>query len=87
LTIRGKRLIPELVPSPEVIKTRLIAAFPDARVEVTDLTGTQDHFQALVVTRAFDGKSRIEQHRMVYAALGELMESHIHALALTTRAS
>lgn len=75
------------MPSPETIKTLLISAFPDARVEVTDLTGTQDHFQALVVTRAFDGKSRVEQHKMVYAALGELMEADIHALALTTRAA
>ncbi|MDP9003069.1 MAG: BolA family transcriptional regulator [Myxococcota bacterium] len=73
------------MPTPETLKTRLIAAFPDAQVEVTDLTGTQDHFQAVVVTRAFDGKSRIEQHKMVYAALGDLMKGEIHALALTTR--
>lgn len=74
-----------IMPSPDTIKTRLLAAFPDARVEVTDLTGTQDHFQALVVTRAFGGKSRVEQHKMVYGALGELMNGDIHALALTTR--
>jgi stress-induced morphogen len=75
------------MPSPETIKMRLLAAFPDAQIEVTDLTGTQDHFQAVVVTRAFDGKSRVEQHRLVYAALGELMDRQIHALALTTRAA
>ena len=74
------------MPSPDVIKARLIAAFPDARVEVTDLTGTRDHFQAVVVTTAFGGRSRVEQHKMVYAALGELMNGDIHALALTTRA-
>jgi stress-induced morphogen len=73
------------MPRPEVIKARLLAAFPGARVEVTDLTGTHDHFQALVVTRAFGGKSRIDQHKLVYAALGELMNGDIHALALTTR--
>lgn len=73
------------MPSLDTIRSRLLAAFPDARVDLTDLTGTSDHFQALVVTRAFDGKSRIEQHRMVYAALGELMDGGIHALALTTR--
>ncbi|HEY8039173.1 MAG TPA: BolA family transcriptional regulator [Polyangiaceae bacterium] len=73
------------MPSPELVRARLLAAFPDARVEVTDLTGTQDHFQALVVTAAFDGKSRVEQHKMVYAALGGLMDADIHALALTTR--
>jgi stress-induced morphogen len=75
------------MPNPETIRLRLLAAFPDARVEVTDLTGTQDHFQALVVTSVFEGKSRVEQHRLVYAALGELMHKDIHALALTTRAA
>jgi stress-induced morphogen len=73
------------MPSPDSIQARLVAAFPDAHVEVTDLTGTQDHFQAVVVTRAFEGRSRVEQHQMVYAALGELMKGDIHALALTTR--
>jgi stress-induced morphogen len=62
-----------------------LAAFPGARVEVTDLTGTADHFQAVVVASEFAGRSRVEQHRMVYAALGELMAGPIHALALTTR--
>jgi stress-induced morphogen len=75
------------MPSPEALRSRITAAFPDARVEVTDLTGTEDHFQAEVVTRAFDGKTRVEQHRMVYAALGDWMNGPIHALALTTRAS
>jgi stress-induced morphogen len=75
------------MPSLDTVKSRLLAAFPDARVEVTDLTGTSDHFQAVVVTRAFEGKTRVEQHKMVYAALGDLMNGPIHALALTTRAS
>jgi stress-induced morphogen len=75
------------MPSPDVVRSRLLAAFPQAKIEVTDLTGTQDHFQALVVSPSFDGKSRIEQHKMVYAALGELMDGPIHALALTTRAT
>ena len=74
------------MPSTETLKTRLLSAFPGATVEVTDLTGTSDHFQALVVAHAFRGKSRVEQHKMVYAALGELMNGDIHALALTTRA-
>jgi stress-induced morphogen len=63
-----------------------LAAFPTARVEVSDLTGTKDHFQALVVAQEFRGKSRIDQHKMVYAALGDLMNGAVHALALTTRA-
>ncbi len=74
------------MPSPKTVESLLVAAFPGARVEVTDLTGTEDHFQALVVAAAFEGKSRIEQHQMVYAALGDLMKGPIHALALTTRA-
>jgi stress-induced morphogen len=74
------------MPSPESVQARLLAAFPNARVEVSDLTGTEDHFQALVVAQEFRGKSRIDQHKMVYAALGELMKGAIHALALTTRA-
>jgi stress-induced morphogen len=75
------------MPSPESIKLRLLAAFPDAQIEITDLTGTRDHFQAVVVSRAFAGKTRVEQHKMVYAALGELMNGDIHALALSTRSS
>jgi stress-induced morphogen len=51
---------------------------------VRDLTGTRDHWEALVVAQAFSGKTRIEQHQMVYAALGELMAGPIHALALKT---
>jgi stress-induced morphogen len=73
------------MPSPDALKSLLLAAFPDASVQVEDLTGTQDHFRAEVVTRAFAGKTRVEQHRMVYAALGDLMQGPVHALALTTR--
>jgi stress-induced morphogen len=72
------------------VQALLQAAFagaPGAHVEVTDLTGTQDHLQAIVVSPLFAGKTRIEQHQMVYAALGDLMRGPIHALALTTRAS
>jgi stress-induced morphogen len=69
----------------EVIRARLLAAFPGAKVDVTDLTGTKDHLQAVVIAPQFGGKSRIDQHKMVYAALGELMNGPIHALALTTR--
>lgn len=74
------------MPDLDVIRARLLAAFPGAQVDVADLTGTRDHFRALVVTNQFEGKSRIEQHKMVYTALGELMNGAIHALALTTRA-
>jgi stress-induced morphogen len=72
------------MPNPESVKAQLMAAFPGADIEITDLTGTQDHFQARVVASQFLGKSRIDQHKMVYAALGEWMHGAIHALALTT---
>ena len=55
-----------------------------AHLQVTDLTGTKDHWEALIVSEAFEGKSRIEQHQMVYSALGELMTGPVHALALKT---
>ena len=55
-----------------------------SHIQVTDLTGTKDHWEALIVSEAFAGKSRIEQHQMVYAALGELMAGPVHALALKT---
>jgi stress-induced morphogen len=70
--------------TPTELKSKLLAAFPDADVKVTDLTGTQDHYQAKIVTGAFAGKSKIEQHRMVYAALGDAMKGAVHALALDT---
>lgn len=74
------------MPTSDGLRARLLAAFPGAKVEVSDLTGTQDHFQAVVVATEFEGKSRVDQHRLVYAALGELMAGPVHALALTTAA-
>jgi stress-induced morphogen len=57
---------------------------PDAEVRLRDLTGGGDHWEAVVVSARFAGKSRIEQHQMIYAALGEHMEGPIHALQLRT---
>jgi stress-induced morphogen len=70
--------------SPEQIQSLIRQALPDSEVEVQDLTGTQDHFQALVISPAFLGKSMVEQHQMVYRALGENMKQAIHALSLQT---
>lgn len=69
---------------PEALRARLDAAFPGAEVELEDLTGTQDHYQARIVSAAFEGKSLVQQHQLVYAALGEAMHGPIHALALQT---
>ena len=72
---------------PEVLKQHLRNAFPGAPVlELEDLTGTHDHYRAVIVHSAFQGKTRIEQHKLVYQALGELMHGPVHALALETRA-
>jgi stress-induced morphogen len=65
---------------------RLIkATFPDARVEIRDLAGDGDHYAATITSAAFKGKSRVQQHQMVYAALKGNMGGALHALALTTQ--
>jgi stress-induced morphogen len=67
------------------IERLLRAAFPDASVlELEDLTGTKDHYQATIVSASFSGMSRVAQHQAVYRALGDLMAGPIHALALHT---
>jgi len=68
----------------EAIVAKIQAAIPDAQVELTDLTGTADHWEATIVSTAFDGKSLIERHRMVFDALAEEMKGPIHALTLKT---
>jgi len=71
-----------------VLEQRLREAFPDAQqIEIKDLTGTKDHYQAVVVSPSFAGKTRIQQHQAVYRALGELMAGPVHALALETRSA
>ena len=59
---------------------------PDARVTIEDLRGDGDHYAALVVSPAFKGKTRVQQHQMVYAALQGRMGNELHALALQTSA-
>ena len=71
--------------STDEVKKRIEAEIEQAVAEVRDMTGTGDHFHAEVSAPAFAGKSRIEQHQMVYAALGELMTGPIHALKLVTK--
>ena len=65
---------------------RLIkGSFPDAKVEIRDLAGDGDHYAATITSAAFKGKSRVQQHQMVYAALKGNMGGQLHALALTTQ--
>jgi len=60
--------------------------FPDALGSIDDLAGDGDHYAATVVSEAFRGKSRVEQHKMVYDALKGQMGGALHALALKTKA-
>ena len=61
-------------------------ALPDASVTIRDLAGDGDHYAAEVVSEAFRGKSRVEQHQMIYEALKGNMGGALHALALQTNA-
>jgi len=66
------------------IETMIREALPDATVTIQDLRGDGDHYSAHVVSASFRGKSRIQQHQMVYAALGGRMGKELHALMLQT---
>lgn len=61
------------------------AGIPDAKVELIDLAGDGDHYKAIVTADAFRGLLRVQQHKLVYAALGDHMGGELHALALETR--
>ena len=69
----------------EEVKRRIEKALPGAKVEVDTFSGN-DHFQAVVEAPQFAGKSLLEQHRLVYAAVDDLLGDAMHALALKTRA-
>lgn len=66
------------------IESFIKAALPDAVIEIRDLAGDGDHYSANVTSAAFKGKSRVQQHQMVYAALKGRMGGELHALALQT---
>lgn len=67
---------------PADITAKIRASIPDAEVELKDLTGTEDHWQATVISSLFSGKSLIERHRLVMAALAAEMKGPIHALTM-----
>ncbi|HUO05691.1 MAG TPA: BolA family protein [Candidatus Binataceae bacterium] len=69
---------------PGEIEELIARGIPDARVEVRDYTGGGDHFEATVVSAAFEGKSLVERHQLVYQALGDAMRARVHALTLKT---
>ncbi len=66
------------------IEQMIASGIPGARVEVRDYTGGGDHFEAVVVSESFEGKSLVERHQAVYHALGDAMRARVHALTLKT---
>jgi stress-induced morphogen len=68
----------------EVIEKLIKESIPDAVVTIEDLRGDGDHYAAYVVSEAFAGKNRVQQHQMVYQALQGRMGGELHALALQT---
>lgn len=66
------------------IEALIKEALPDAEVRIEDLAGDGDHYAAYIVSSAFEGKSRVQQHQMVYQALQGRMGGELHALALQT---
>jgi stress-induced morphogen len=73
------------MPSSEDIRRRIEDSIPGAQAEVEDYTGGGDHFRATVTAAAFAGRSRIEQHRLVYNVFGAEIGGPIHALSLKTQ--
>lgn len=69
---------------PEELKLKIEQALPGAHVEVKDFTGGGDHFEAVVVSPEFEGRSLVERHQIVYRALGDAMRAQVHALSLKT---
>jgi stress-induced morphogen len=68
--------------SPEKIQAIVEGALPGAKVHVNDMTGSNDHFEVVVVAPQFEGKRLVERHRMVYSAIGPAVGNEIHALAI-----
>lgn len=66
------------------ITARIQGAYPGAEVRLTDLTGTRDHWEALIISEAFEGLRLIKRQQGVYQALGELMSGPVHAFTMQT---
>jgi len=67
------------------LEKMLAESLPDAKILIEDLKGDGDHYSATIISKIFEGKSRIQQHQMVYSALKGKMGSELHALMLKTR--
>ena len=66
------------------IETLIKKAFPDATIDIQDLAGDDNHYSATIKSKTFSGKSKVEQHKLVYKALKGKMGNELHALALNT---
>ena len=71
--------------SADELRGMIIAAIPDAEIEIKSLVDDGDHYHATISSNAFAGKSRIAQHQLVYQALGDKMGGQLHALSLSTK--
>lgn len=70
---------------PTELEEIIRVAIPDSQVAVTDLTGTRDHYRVEVISAAFAGKTLVQQHQMIYGAVGGHMTQAVHALQIRTR--
>ena len=68
----------------EEIKKLIISSIPDATIEIKDLMGDNNHYSAKITSKIFNGKSKIEQHKLVYKSLQGKMGNELHALSITT---
>ena len=71
--------------SKEDLEKLIRDSFPDSKINIEDLRGDGDHYSATVISKSFEGKSKIEQHKMVYDSLKGKMGNELHALMLKTR--
>ena len=68
------------------IEELILKTFPNAKITIDDLRGDGDHYAAQIITEEFRGKTRVQQHQMIYNAMGGKMGTELHALALNTSA-
>jgi stress-induced morphogen len=81
--VEDSRYLPRVTLIRDQVTARIQAAIPDATVEVIDLTGTDNHLEARVISPSFVGKSLIERHKMIYASVKEWIDDDtVHALAI-----
>ena len=71
--------------TPAEVEQLVLKVIPDAQVRAQDMTGTADHFEITVISKVFEGKSLMDQHKIVFSALEKEMMDRIHAVKIKTR--